>query len=335
VLIGVATSPPFVEAARMAIADELALAPLPGLDTEMIPEASSLASPAIQAAQRLVQREALVAVIGHANSSASLAAAPIYGAHEVVQVAPTASAPVFSGLGPYSFRLVPSDDRQGAFLAEQLRAALPNGGSVALVYVNDDYGRGLRAALLEHIPRELFPVVLDLPHVETRIEDADVAHAVTAIRAVRPAVVLWLARGSTLARFIAPLREVLPDALILGGDAASELHEGSRDGWGEVSFVEYVDLEATEALRDFERRYRARFGRDPVGPDALTYDAIRLVLAGIRSGARTGPALREYLVSLGRESPPYPGLTGPIAFDDDGDVDRPYLLATVGRQDGE
>lgn len=332
VVLGVATSPPFVAAARMAIEDDLALSPVAALDTIMIPQSQSLASPAIEAARRLVGAEGLIAVVGHSNSAASLAAAPIYHDHEVVQIAPTASAAVFSQAGPYSFRLVQSDDAQGRFLAEHLRDLWPEGGRVAIVYVNDDYGRGLRAAFVSNLEVRRFPVVVELPHLEGDVRDSDVAYAADALRIAEPDMVVWLARGAVLARFIGGIRKVLPDVPIVGGDAVATgpIREAPPALLGEIHFVELVDLDATDALRTFKVRYRERFGRDPGGPEALTYDAVRLVLAGVRAGARTGGDLRAYLMSLGRGAPPYDGLTGRIAFDDDGDVERPYVVKTLG-----
>ncbi len=331
-MIGVSTSPPFVQAARMAVEDELVAGPVPGLDTVMIPESRNLAAPAIETARRLVAVAGMTAVVGHSNSAASLAAAPIYNEREIVQIAPTASAPAFSRAGRFSFRLVPSDDRQGRFLAEYVREALPGGGRLAVVYVNDDYGRGLRAALLANLDVERFPVVVELPHVENDVRDADTAYAAGALQAARPDAVLWLARGGMLARFLPSIRTVLPDVPIVGGDAveAGGLQAAPREFWGDVRSVAYVDLDASEALRSFRRRYRERFGRDPAGPDALTYDAVRLVIAGLKAGARTGPDLRTYLMSLGRGTRPYPGLTGPIVFDDAGDVERSYVVETMG-----
>lgn len=331
IVLGVATSPPYVGAARMAVEDALAVGPVPGLDTVMIGESRNLASPAIEVARRLVEIEGLIAVVGHSNSAASLAAAPIYNEHEVVQIAPAASAAVYAAAGPYSLRLVPPDDRQGRFLAERVREAFPGGGRLAVVYVNDDYGRGLRAAVLAHLDAERFPVVLELPHVEEDVRDTDVAHAASVLRTARPDVLLWLARGGVLARYIRRIRDALPTVPIMGGDAvaAGRSSAAPRELWGDVRFVEYVDLEATEALRAFKDRYHQRFRRAPTGPDALTYDAVRLVIAGVRAGARTGRDLRAYFVSLGRSAPPYDGLTGPIMFDDNGDVERSYVFMSL------
>jgi branched-chain amino acid transport system substrate-binding protein len=313
----------------MAIAEELQEGPIPGLDTVFVPEGSNQATPAIEAARIFTARKGLVAVVGHSNSSASLAVAPIYNAREVLQIAPTASAVSYSDAGAFSFRLVPPDDRQGAFIAQAVRERLPSGGRLAVLYVNDDYGRGLRRAVLDRLDAR-YPVVVDLPHVETDVGEAEIAQARDAAVSRRPDILLWLGRGTILLRFVAPLRAALPELPILGGDAISGggAEETDPGGWGTMEYVAYVDMNLP-ALRDFAQRYRERFGVPADGPHALTYDATRLILRGIREGARTGPDLRAYFQSLGRERPAYDGVTGPVVFDERGDVSRPYVLAVL------
>lgn len=332
VVLGVSTSPPYVDAARLAIEDEMAAGPVPGLDTAMHPQSQNLATPAIEAARELVAREGLIAVIGHSNSAASLATAPIYNGRAVVQIAPTASAPAYTQAGPYSFRLVPPDDEQGRFLARRLTDILPAGGRLALVYVNDDYGRGLRASLLAALDTGRYVVVSELPHLESELTQAAAAYTAAALGAARPDLIVWLARGGALRRFIAAIRTRLPATPIVGGDGLGTDQMGSvpRSALGDVRYVAYLDLDASEALRAFAARYHERFGRLATASDALTYDAVRLAIAGIRAGARTGEQLRAYLATLGRAVPAYAGIAGPIAFDAEGDPERAYVLLRAG-----
>jgi branched-chain amino acid transport system substrate-binding protein len=331
VALGVVSSPTYVDAARLAVAHELAYGPIPGFDTVMIEEGDNRAAPAIEAAERVVAVQGIAAVVGHSNSAASLAAAPIYNSHEVVQIAPTASAVVYSEAGTFSFRLVPRDDRQGRFLAGHVEEILSGDGRVAVFYVNDDYGRGLREAVLSNLDLARYSVVVDLPHVEGDVSAGEVAHAAEALRVARPDLILWLARGSVLNRFLEGIGAGAPDVPVLGGDATwSGTGVPGYGRWGVVRFATYLDLNGTETLRAFGRQFRERYGREASAPDALTYDATRLLMSGIRSGARSGEELRSFLHSLGRTRPPYPGITGDIAFDDQGDIDRSFVLETLG-----
>lgn len=327
VLIGVANSSVTVYAARLAVADAAAEG-MVGVDTIMVAEGTNEAGPAIGTAQRMVAHHGVIGVVGHSNSSASLAAAGIYNERRVVQVAPTSSATVYSRAGPYSFRLVPPDEGQAGFLAEEVAAAFPAGGRIALVYVNDDYGRGLRNAVRVELANRTGEIVLEVPYLERDIESTEIEQAGQALRAAAPDVILWLGRGSTLEQFLPTLAAVVPDAVILGADGvASGRQLDSQDGrWHGIRHVDFLDMQGTPALREFAARYEAQFGREATASDALTYDATRLLLAGVEAGARTGPMLREYLLSLGRDRPAYEGITGPISFDERGEISRGYVL---------
>ncbi len=261
----------------------MAADPIPGLDTLIIAEGTNSAPPAIEAAERLVTDARTIGVVGHSNSAASLAVAPIYHDREVVELTPTSTAVVYSGAGPFSFRLVPPDDRQGAFMARYLSELLPEGGDLVIFYVNDDYGRGLRRAFEEGLADgDAFRILGELPHTETDVSDEDLNQARSSLAAQPPDAVIWLARGTILAWYLPTIREVAPDALILGGDATSSVLQGTpgENLLGGVRFVDFVDLESTEALRDFSRRYEERFAAPATAPAALTYDAMALFSPG-------------------------------------------------------
>lgn len=332
VVLGVSLRSELVDAARMAVEDELVRSPIPALETEMIPEDVTSSVSAIRAAERFAGTPDVVSVVGHTTSAASIMAASIYNERRIVQMAPISTARVYSELGAHSFRMVPPDARQARFLAELLTRAFPDGARVAMLYMNSDYGRGLRSELLMELDRGRFTVALDLPHTEDAVEPATFEHAVGAVDAARPDVILWLGRGAGLDAFLSGFRPVGGDVPVIGSDAVASAVpvEGMREDWGPVQYVDFVDMEGTEALRDFVQRYRDRFGRDAAGPEALTYDAVRLLLSGIRAGARSGDDLRRYLESLGRERPPFQGITGPVSFDEQGDAERSYVVVEAG-----
>lgn len=330
-VLGVSTSTSFVQAARMALEQELSQQGLPHIDTVLAVESTNRAAPAIERAESMVAVPGMIAVVGHSNSSASLAAAPVYNSHRVVELSPTSSAVAYAQAGDYSFSLIPPDDRQGAYLARYLMRMAPAGARVAVLYVNDDYGRGLHGALSANLDSALYPVVVDLPHVEDDVRQDEIAETAAALAAAHPDVVVWLARGVILDRYIDAIRKVLPQVPILGSDAvgASGSRTRASPRWRGVRCVAFVDMNAA-ALQPFREAYRDRFGVEPTGAGALTYDAVRLLLAGIRAGVRTGPEMRAYLESLGRSRPAFQGLTGPIAFDEKGTVRRQYMMVHLG-----
>src|SRR5437762_788379 len=109
---------------------------------------------AIRIAQQLVDDPAVLAVVGHLNSSASLAAGRVYGEarRPVVMISPSASSPDLSGINHYVFRVCPSDLNHGAQLARFARQTL-GARRVGVIYIDDDYGRGLRLSFAAEFRR--------------------------------------------------------------------------------------------------------------------------------------------------------------------------------------
>ena len=335
VALGIATGSATIEAALMALDDARAAGLAVPVDTVVVTELNNRAAPAVRAADTLVSSPGMVAVMGHSNSAASLTAAPIYNQAGIVQIASHSTANLYSQAGPYSFRMVPPDARQGRFLARFLAREF-HGRRVALVYVNDDYGRGLRASVLESLPTDAVEIVTDLPHVVRSTPEMQ-RRTVLSVAEVRPDVILWLGRAQQLLGYLPGLRDALGRVPVVGGDALApaEILTDPDRLFPPLHFVRLVDLDARPETRRFAERFRARVGQDPTDAQALAYDAFAVLLAGVDAGARTGEAMREYLISLGRERPAYEGITGPLMFDEEGDAARDYVMGYLPPPAGE
>jgi branched-chain amino acid transport system substrate-binding protein len=288
------------------------------------------AEQAIEQAYAFVNDPRVLAVVGHANSASSLAASQIYNSAGLVQIAPTTTAPVFGEAGPFSFRLVPSDTLQAAYLSRAQRHHWP-ASRVAVVHVNDDYGRGL----LRVLRPQLDSVVFEGLYADAA-DSSDVARLGTGIATSRADLLVWLGRPGTLGRLLPLLRPLLPDITVVCADAC-DVASVYRNGDGMFTglfFVRFLDPEAPDsAIRAFQTIYRAQTGEVASSEALLTYDAVTLVRAALRAGARTRGDIREYLESLGTRRPAFEGLTGRIEFDASGAFIRTYMLAEV-RADG-
>jgi branched-chain amino acid transport system substrate-binding protein len=286
------------------------------------------ADTAMHVAEQFAADPRVLGVVGHSNSPASLAASQIYNRVGVVQIAPNSSATSYSAAGPYSFRMVPGDDSQAAFLVDSAGAGWAAPSRIAVVYVNDDYGRSLYRALR---PMLADPPVLEAMYGE-RMEEANLAALLREIEAARPDRLIWLGRPQRLRPLLRSLRASLPELRVLCGDAcdfAGVYHDPAGDYVG-LRFIRFTDPETEGAAFDsFRRAYVEATGEPPTSDAVLTHDAVATIAAALRGGARTREQVREYLVSLGRGRAALEGLAGPIAFDDNGDLRRSYLLADV------
>jgi branched-chain amino acid transport system substrate-binding protein len=249
--------------------------------------------------------------------------------HKVVQLAPNSTAMPYSSAGPYSYRMVSADDRQGRFLADRLLQEV-RGKRVALLYVNDDYGRSLRGEVMRAVAPGMVAWVMDAPHVEVD-DSAAVGRTVQALAESRPELVLWLGRGTELNKTLPGIRKALGAVAIIGSDgvANAPTFAGTDARWAGVRWVDLVDMDADAGMRAFSARFKARYGLD-AGPAAvLAYDAMKVLIAAIEDGARDGTGVQKYLDQLGRKRPAFQGVAGPVIFDRAGDVARGYVLRQI------
>jgi branched-chain amino acid transport system substrate-binding protein len=269
--------------------------------------------------------------VGHVTSGASLATAQLYNDARVVQLSPSATSRLFAQAGPFSFRLAQPDDEQGRYLAQVVARDFPRGARIALLYANDDDGRGLRADLRAELDTTRHRVVLELPHAEEDSSAELIRQAARAVGSARPQLILFLGSAPTLVHHIDALRGAAPDVPILGSDAVSSWRRirPALRAWAGVRYVDLVDLDGSASGRAFAARFAERTGLRATGPDALTYDATRLLLEAVADGARSGEAVRAWLVSLGGARPPFPGVTGPIRFGPARHPERDFVLHTI------
>ncbi len=274
-----------------------------------------------------LEEAGVVAVVGHVYSGTTLAAAPIYNGarHPVVEISPSSTSPAVTGAGAYTFRVVPSDLQQGAalarFAAERLH--LKRG---TVLYLNDEYGRGVRRTFTDEFVRLGGTIEESDPYLGA---DPDVSAYVE--RMARRHTSQFVFVGGNLSEAVAVLRAMRARGVawpVLGGDALEGIEEAGALAEGTYLSNGYLPSTATPANRKFVAAYAAAYpgARPPNQPAAATYDVIYLLRDVIvRAGSDRG-AIREELTRIGRTSPRFEGVTGGISFDTAGDLLRQGVL---------
>lgn len=333
--IGIVVSNDAVVAAEIAVRQVNASGGIQGrpLALRVVTGAGSTrAGLALSAAEQLAGDQSVFGIVGHTNSSASLSAAQIYNARQVVQIAPTSSTPLLSLVGPYTFRLVPSDIHQARFLANEVIAenARPR---TALYFVNDDYGHALHEELRTRLQRERVPIVFDSPYDHE--EDLPNARVLASrIAEGQAELLIWIGRSRQLQQLLPDLRQALPGIRILASDGVDE--GLSRHNVGGiltgVRFVRLIDPDATlPPLVDLRQSFAAAAPGVPLTAEAaLTYDAVMLLATSARVVGTRRDSVRDYLAGLGTRHAAYEGATGAIRFDENGDPQASYCLAEIG-----
>ncbi|HSJ25663.1 MAG TPA: ABC transporter substrate-binding protein [Longimicrobiales bacterium] len=324
--VGVVVSGLPSRAAELA-ADALADDAAPPFELTVVRRDPISADTALAVAEMLAADARVLAVIGHSNSAASLAASQVYNQAGLVQIAPTTTAVAYGAAGPYSFRMVPGDDRQAAFIADHGQTGWPPASRIAIVYVNDDYGRSFY--------RELRPRLDDVVFEGIYSEQSDSAFLAGLARQLgeaQPDLLIWLGRPVPLRVAMAYLRDALPAMRTICGDACDNdaVYANRDQAFTGLRFVRFTDPAAdNDAMSAFRRAYQEVAGAPPSSEAILTYDAVVVIAAAFGDGMRDRRRVRDYLHSLGRSRPPVAGLGGEVAFDEAGNLLRDYLLADV------
>lgn len=275
---------------------------------------------AIAIAAELVKDPRVVALAGPVNSGTTIASAPIYNGQAgsvkgaLPQLATTATSPDVSRLGDWTYRIASSDSANAVVLASTARQLTPR---VAVMYTNDDYGRGLAGAFRDALVKgggevaEYDPFsdsTADFSPYLRRMQMRGVQLVFVAGLDVAAAAIIQQARGLGLqARFI-------------GGDGLVPLVGKGPTYEGTLVGLLYHPA-ASDRARAFAQAYHQAYGADPDPFAAAAYDAVMLLAAAARANGPTREGIQRYLHTLGQNggAPPFQGATGDIKFDAHGD----------------
>ena len=265
-------------------------------------------------AQQLVEA-GVVAVIGHLNSGVSIAAAPIYAAQGIAQIAISTN-PKFTELGlDTTFRMVANDHMQakamGSFAASQF-------GEVPYAAVDDGtpYGKGL----IEGAVRELKAKKRDIA-LRQSFDDKTVAFDELAARmkAANVGVILSTLNDFQAVALIEALGKVNhTDVRMLGGDTLKTTGMAKARGLIRGVHATSPVLEAKEFMagRAFLSCYTDAFKIAPAYGGHYTYDSMHVLADAIQQAKSAQP--RDVTAMLRRISGSAP-VTGSMRWDEQGE----------------
>ena len=263
----------------------------------------------------------VAAVVGHLYSGQTLAAAPVYNGGEdpVAAISPSSSSPDVSGAGRYTFRLCPSDLAHGAALARWIRnrLALERG---AVLYLNDDYGRGVRETFVEEFGRlggellSIDPYLGDTPDVGVYLDRL--------AKSGRAQFIVVAGNRGDAEEILRQARSRKLTVPVLGADGLEGIEEAGALAEGVYVSQAYLPSIDRPANRRFVDAYRRKYPDAglPNQPAAATYDAIYLLRDVIAHAGTRRDAIRDALSAVGKGAPAFEGVTGRVVFDSLGDV---------------
>ncbi len=327
---------PALKAARLAVSEINAAGGIRGRPLALI-EKDDHADPdsAVDAAVALYESDA-VAVVGHVFSSTTLAAAPIYngGRHPMVELSQSSSAPEVSAAGDFTFRLCPSDLAHGQALARWVSERLQL-GSGAVLYLDDDYGRGIREQFVTEFQRRGGTVLGIDPYLGAAPDVGPYLDRLLRLPR-RPQFLMVAGNRSEAEAVLRQARDRGLDVPLVGGDGLEGLEQAGALAQGDYVSAAYHPSLNSRANRDFIAAWKRAYPGAPLPnqPAAATYDGVRLLAEVIAEVGPDRAKVRQRLARVGRDLPAWDGVGGRIAFDSLGDVPSRQVYITVVR-DGQ
>lgn len=279
---------------------------------------------AIAVAEEFYADPEILAVVGHVNSAPMAAAAPVYD-RGLVALSPSATSPGIGRLSRWVFRVASSDSANAVALARQ---ASGMGSRIAILYENDDYGRGLSESFRSALLANGGSVLEVDPYLEAT---EDLRPYLARLRDKGADLVFIAGVEVGASRVIRQAREVGLGARFLGGDGLEGLLSMGPEYDGTLVGLLYHP-DASRPAREFAEKFRARHGRDPDSFAALGYDAVHLLAQAAKEGGRSRAKIRDYLAGVGRKdgTPAFEGVTGAVSFDENGDpLEKGFAIGAI------
>jgi len=305
------------------------------------------AEEAATAAQKLINQDQVVAVIGEVASSRSLAAAPICQAAGVPMVSPSSTNPKVTQVGDRIFRMCFLDDFQGLTMA---RFAVQNLGLKRVAILKDvksDYSVGLAQYFTDEFVKLGGTVVVEQAYTAG---DQDFSAQLTAIKSKNPDAIFIPGYYTEVGLIARKARELGITVPLLGGDGweSEKLIEIGQDAINGAYYSNHWALDMPDTLlQGFLTKYRAKFnGADPDAIAGLAYDAAQVIFASMQKMAAEEPAVFAGLGSSKAGTPErkaaldrlrdliaatqnYAGVTGTISLDANRNASKPAVVIEI------
>jgi branched-chain amino acid transport system substrate-binding protein len=207
--------------------------------------------------------------------------------------------------------------------------------SVAIVWVNNDFGRGGRDVIAKEFARHGIKVVADL---STEAGQADFAADVSKIKAAAPDAVFIYLNEEESARILKELKRqgvtvpLIGETTLVGQKVVELAGEAANGARGHVGLTTDAPV---DLVKGFRERFVKKYNYIPDHNGIKGYLAIYMIKATTeKMGKVDAKAFADNLHGLTIKAASEPGILMDVTFDQNGDIDRQGFLVEIvdGRQ---
>jgi branched-chain amino acid transport system substrate-binding protein len=285
---------------------------------------------AANAAQRLVDKDKVNAVLGSWGSSLSMSAGPIVKDKKIPAVALSATNPLVTKGNEYYFRVCFIDPFQGTVMANYAFKEVKAKKAVIVREVSNDYSVGLAKFFVDAFKKLTGDDGAILAELNYNTNDQDFTAQLTTLKALAPDVIFAPGNYTESALIIKQARELGITAPFLGGDTweTPEFMDVGKQAVEGAVFSTFFATEVpiTPTSTVFLDAYRKKYSKEPAAVTALGFDGYLVVRAAIeKAGSLDGSKIRDALAA----TQAFPGAAGLITFDQNRDATKSAVIKVV------
>ena len=282
---------------------------------------------AVNAYNKLVQDDKIIALIGDVTSKPTIAVAQKAVKDRIPMITATGTTADITKAGDNVFRACFIDPYQGELMAEYAAKKL-NAKTAAIIYDNgDDYSTGVADAF----EKEAKEAGITITNKEAyQPGSVDFKSQLTKIKAGNPDVLMIPVYYSDVALIAAQAKDIGIKSKLLGADGwdgvLEKIDKSNLDAVKDCYFCsQYSPENKDEKLQNFLKQYTEKYKSEANMFAVLGYDALGMMAAAInKAGSVDSEKIIEALKNL-----EYKGLTGSTTFDENRNPVRDAVITTI------
>ena len=281
------------------------------------------------AAQKLINQDKVVAIVGTVMSKVTLAMAPICQSSGVVLITSGSTNPAVTQVGDYIFRACFLDSFQGTVGANFAYNYL-NARTAGIIYdLGNDYTKGLAEFFEKQFETLGGTVVASEGHPSGT---TDFTPQLTKIIEAKPDVIYCPDYYNDSGLIAKQTRGLGYNGPLLGSDGwdSPDLFKIAGDAVNGCYFTNHFSKDDPRPeVQSFVKKYTEKYGEPPEALATLGYDAMGLMLQAIKDAQSTDSVkIRDALKNI-----VYKGVTGTIKFDENRNPIKSVVILKV--EDGK
>lgn len=272
-----------------------------------------------QLAQKLVETENLVGVVGPYFSGETLATGDIFSQAGVAFLCPSCTNATIDDQGWTTFfRAVGDDQIQGEQAAAYIDAQNPS--MVAVIHDNQDYSKGLADFVVDSLTSEVAGPFVINP------EETDYSAVVTQVRNSNADIVFYGGYVPQFGPLAKQIRDAGIEATLISDDGSKDDEFGKLAGnaaAGAIVTCPCADPAEVEGGLEFVEGMEGLFNEPPGTFAAEGYDSVFLIAEALKEFDADSPVedIRPGIVEFLHGVEGFPGVVKPYTFGETGNVD--------------